>query len=136
MKNFNPTISFILALSLLTIIYYLSKTFLFQPKGFLTLDNNSLLYSFIIGFVTFLGIYCQFIYSELKSKKSKTVKIGSIFKSTFKSKSFWMSIFVSPIVLMGVYKGIEEVPDNFLSFVFAFENGFFFNSILKITDDQ
>ena len=53
------------------------------------------------------------------------------FVESFQSASFATALVVSPIVFYAVYNATKEQPDNVVSLLLAFQNGFFWQVILE-----
>ena len=53
------------------------------------------------------------------------------FLRAFKTKGFVRAVVVSPIVFAGVYLLVDDQPDLILSHLISFENGFFWQAVLK-----
>jgi hypothetical protein len=52
-------------------------------------------------------------------------------RRTFLTGRIWAGLFASPIIFAAIYSLCRNQPDVLLSGVFAFENGFFWNVVLK-----
>jgi hypothetical protein len=131
MNAFKSIIFAILSISVLSIIYVLSETIFFlYPRGFVSIDlGNIFNRNVVLALSTVLGIFSRHMFRDVEKHKSQKVNILSVLKNAFTSKALWISIFVCPVVLVGVFKSVEQVPDNLLAYLFAYQNGFFFESL-------
>lgn len=72
------------------------------------------------------------IVSAIKSQKTDTIHIGNILKGITKTKSFWIALFLCPGVILLFYKQIDLMTSRATIALFAYQNGFFFESIFAI----
>ena len=125
------SILFLMAICLMSSIYLLSDILLFDHAGFLpAITSSIILKNIIIGLSTFLGIASRHLLKKLEKEKSQ-INIIDVLKNFFKTKDLWISIIICPVILVTVFKSVEQVPDNLLAYLFAYQNGFFFNSIIS-----
>ena len=52
-------------------------------------------------------------------------------RSVIRSSAFVTAILVSPIVFFVLYNATKSVPDDIVSFLLAFQNGFFWQTVLE-----
>lgn len=113
-------------------LYYIAHFMLFSARGFAGDEpKNSVPTSAVLALATFLGILSQQLYTELSRSSEETFSPVEFFKSFFRRKSFWIAVIVCPIILIAVYKGVGQTTDNLLGYLFAYQNGFFFKTILE-----
>jgi hypothetical protein len=77
------------------------------------------------------GIVASAVYDhmkELQSKKSR-FKLSKLLASFGDNPRLWMAICVSPLVFFVTYQAIAQLPDDTVAMLYAFQNGFFWESI-------
>ncbi len=77
------------------------------------------------------GILFGTVYSKLGEKATPESSQWKTVLDAVKSRGFTRGVFASPIVFGGVYVGLKGQPDGVLAVIFAFQNGFFWEAILK-----
>ena len=129
-------ILYVLSLLAITSVYLFTATLLFQPSGFNAVDiNNILPTNFLLGVFTFVGIISRYLYDQMNKSTDEPIKASKIFKEIISRKYLWISLIVSPLVLLVTYRSVQDIPDNLTAFLFAYENGFFFNAIIDRKSD-
>ncbi len=119
-------------IGILVCVYSFLYVLFFLPHGYFPLVKSFIAEPILLGFFTFFGIICRHIYVGLERTKKNKINIVQVFLKAFKSKSLWMSVIICPVVLISVFKGLERMPDDLLAYLFAYQNGFFFESILGL----
>ena len=77
-----------------------------------------------------IGIIFGSIYNRIKSIQGQVHIINEI-RDTVLSAHFFRSLLVSPLIFIGVYIASKSQPDIVISTIFAFQNGFFCDSIFR-----
>lgn len=77
-----------------------------------------------------LGIAFGSIFRSL-SNGDGAINIIDEINAAYRSRSFWISICVSPFVLFGVYSIVSQSPGDPASYLLAFQNGFFCESVFR-----
>jgi hypothetical protein len=81
-----------------------------------------------------LGIWTNAVWTQLSDSGDPVqdkVDIGAAIRRAAQSRRFWQSILVSPIVFAAVYSLTKSEPDAVVGLLLAFQNGFFWNSVLE-----
>jgi len=78
----------------------------------------------------FVGIIVGSLFQNL-SAAGATVNIVAELKAVFSATSFWLSVCVAPFVLFSVYATVSAAPGDAASYLLAFQNGFFCQSVFK-----
>lgn len=81
------------------------------------------------------GILFGSFYAQIRDKKnisSYKIELTNLFSSTHLIKSF----LIAPIIFIGIYKAADANPDMVLSALFAFQNGFFCDTIMRKNDKE
>lgn len=81
-----------------------------------------------IGALLF-GIAFGGMHKRLRGRPDDVVNVWAEFRALLRSGEFACSVLVAPIVFCGVYIAIKQQPDQVIAFLFAFQNGFFWDQI-------
>lgn len=85
-----------------------------------------------VGVAMFFGIISNSIWTHVAElPKNEPVSIGRVLKSALRSASLVRSALVSPIVFMAVYALVKSEPDAIVAHLLAYQNGFFWESVLR-----
>lgn len=103
-----------------------------NPEKVLNMLNKegSIWISLVTFIAMFLGIVFGALYDQISNKsfiKSYKKELVTVFRST----RFLRGMLASPILFIGIYVASNSSPDLAVSLVFAFQNGFFCDAILK-----
>jgi hypothetical protein len=82
-----------------------------------------------------LGILAGAFNSTIAGK-SEVLHLRQEVVSTFRSARFIKSMIAAPIVFSAVYLATKDQPDWVLASIFAFQNGFFCDSVLRSREQQ
>ncbi len=77
-----------------------------------------------------LGLVFGSIYDKIKDRERRISYLREI-KAAISSPSFFRALLASPIVYSAVYIAAKSQPDAIIALVFAFENGFLCEAILR-----
>jgi Trk-type K+ transport system membrane component len=88
-------------------------------------------FPFISFVLTAFLLFCGILFGCLFRRIGKLEKINILaeLKGVFSSGSFWAALCVSPFVFFGVYAVVSASPGDPSSYLLAFQNGFFCESI-------
>jgi hypothetical protein len=96
---------------------------------------HRMLYIVSLGLFAMAGIVGSALWESLPYARISTnpdrISLSKAFQIGLTSASFWKAVIVSPIVFAAVYSIVRTEPDVVFSHLVAFENGFFWNTILK-----
>jgi len=84
----------------------------------------------LVAIAMLAGILFGSIYERLKQRK-RAVTLGKELAAVLSSPSFYRSLLAAPIVFAGVYTAAKAQPDQVVAFLFAFQNGFFCDAVLR-----
>ena len=76
------------------------------------------------------GILFGALYDQIFSRK-RSVSIKKEILHLSKSPRLFRSLLASPILFVGVYVAAKSQPDTVIALIFAFQNGFFCDAIMK-----
>ena len=94
-------------------------------------DQFPFVYFALTTVVLFVGIIFGCLFRQIKSITTGKVIIRNEIRSVLSSPSFWAALCVSPFVLFGVYATVSTAPGDPASYLLAFQNGFFCESIFN-----
>ena len=130
----------LLALAMLATVIAISRRSLFaEIHGFREATRELIEVAardVIMAAGTLIGVVFRGVYDELERRKGPKVRIGAAVRGASTSRSFWMAILLSPILLVGFRSSLAEMTNLFLLAVLSYQNGFFFRSVLKHGDDK
>lgn len=124
----------LLILGIYAFIFFFREVNLQEHFGFdkTELDTKQLLLRIsLLAFFTLFGILCKVFYDQLAQEKDDGFNVLKVFHKTINSRQAWMSLIVCPIIILGFYKTIQDIDSYPLISLLAFQNGFFFKSILS-----
>jgi hypothetical protein len=78
-----------------------------------------------------IGIIFGTLFRAITSKSNQRINIVSEIRDVFSDNSFWTSVCVAPFVFFAVYAVIRASPSDPASYLLAFQNGFFCESVFK-----
>jgi hypothetical protein len=78
-----------------------------------------------------VGIFASAMWDQLKNAPGDVIDIRLILGRALQSASLIRASLVSPIVFAAVYAVIKEQPDVVVAHLLAFQNGFFWKSVLS-----
>jgi len=84
-----------------------------------------------------LGMFFNQIFEILQAQKNRGLKSTNMwhnFLQGIKGITFWMAVVVSPIIFFCSFYLVDSNPDNKASYLFAFQNGFFWYTIFNKTE--
>lgn len=131
-------IKYFLSVILITIVYFIIYSyrelnsipgFGFDKNGFDILEK--LIRPIVLSVSTIIGILSKITYDLIRETKEKEFSITKVFKNAISSKQAWLAIILCPIIILSFYTSIEQIRNNALVAIMAYQNGFFFKSILK-----
>jgi len=104
----------------------------YQAAGGLGFEGGSFPVVAIVAtaVVMILGIIFGCLFRRL-SGPDRPVNLWSEFSSVIQSSSFLAALCVSPFVFLGIYALVRDAPGDPASYLLAFQNGFFCESIFR-----
>jgi hypothetical protein len=123
--------TFVLLVNVLaaSVAFYLLTPLFFSPLAFSNGPSGSLIHALLLAVATLIGILSQHVYVALNTPDSQH-SVWAVLRTAVSSRSLWISLIVSPLVLLTVFKAAADLPDGLVAYLFAYQNGFFFKSIL------
>ena len=132
----NRFIAFLVVVGItITYICIFSYIKLSSTIGFgFTLNDIDILDTFLrpilLGVFTIVGILSKIAFDMIEKVDEKEFKIKDIFKKTINSKNAWIAILACPAIIVSFFSSIEEIESEPLVSLMAYQNGFFFKSII------
>ncbi len=128
-------------LSFLSILLGLFYAYTFgvhlPPIGFQSLPASDqggaafpVLDALLAGALMIVGMLFGSVYAAVR-EMSQPVRLGSELSRALHSPHFIRALLAAPVVFCGVYLAAKSQPDRVVAALFAFENGFFCDSILR-----
>lgn len=119
----------------LVVSTYLAQRYVARPSGqtgnFLSPPDPSVVIPIIlIVAVTLLGIACHYLFEKLKNATADTIDVRAELSAMASSRQFWMALLVSPLTFNATYVLIGQNSDTIAIYLLAFQNGFFWESII------
>ena len=126
-------ITFVCAIIIMgALIYFLIDIFILQSrKGITKGDFFAKIPWLEIGlyFIMLLGMASKYLYDAIGERNRKKIK--------FNKWQFIRPFLVSPMIFIAVYSMIPETTSAFLLLIFAYQNGFFWQTVLyKVVPNQ
>ena len=91
-------------------------------KGDISILSRIPFHDIGLYFIMLLGMASKYLYDAIGDKKRK--------KITFNKWQFIKPFLVSPIIFISVYSLISKTTPDLLIFVFSYQNGFFWQTLL------
>lgn len=85
-------------------------------------------------FCMITGIFFGTLYRRLSAfdpNMEMRIHVGAEIKAVFQTVAFWRAVCVAPLVFMAIYTAANGIPGDLPSLLLAFQNGFFWENILK-----
>jgi ABC-type Fe3+-siderophore transport system permease subunit len=73
----------------------------------------------------------EFLGQAPEGKPGRGKKKRHWYREIWNSRGLGQALIVSPLVFFGVYKAANEQPDQVVALILAFQNGFFWKTILE-----
>jgi hypothetical protein len=107
-----------------------------QPPSSWTalLQNNQWIKPVLMFAVMLAGMFFNQVFENLKEQKKEgvtRVKVFRLLADGFSGITFWMAVFVSPLIFYGTYYMVDKLPDGIVGYFYAFQGGFFWYNIFS-----
>jgi len=124
--------SFILIAAFVVFVVSASLPFVLtvQPEGLSWWGEQfpTVIFS-LTALIMLLGIFLGCLFRKVVGAKTKTVRIKRALSEVFRSNSFIAALCISPFIFMSVYVIVNKSPGDPASYLLAFQNGFFCETI-------
>jgi uncharacterized membrane protein YeaQ/YmgE (transglycosylase-associated protein family) len=122
------SILFLIALTLLTLHFLSKKDFLLAQEASVS-PWRPIVRGLGMAATMIAGILSSLLAERVTS--ATTIDIRQELKGVLKSGQFLMAVVVAPIVFNAFYASISEAPRGLPDFMLAYQNGFFWQSVLE-----
>ena len=125
---------FILIAAFVVFVFSASLPFVLtvQPEGLSWWGEQFPTVIFSLTALTMLlGIFLGCLFRKVVGNKAKTVRIKRELSEVFRSSSFIAALCISPFIFMSVYVIVNKSPGDPASYLLAFQNGFFCETIFS-----
>ena len=129
------TLLFATAFFALAILYVFVEIAFFTPHGYDQVSNASKSRGLILAGFSLLGILSKSIFDALRQKNKKETFTQQLIRS-LSPGSLLRSILISPIVILSLYNSLQQISDSILIGLIAYQNGFFFETVLKSREEK
>ena len=86
---------------------------------------------FITAVLLIAGIAFGCLFRQISKATAAKINIIHEIRDVFSSPSFWTALCVSPFVMFSVYAVVSTAPGDPASYLLAFQNGFFCESVFR-----
>jgi len=101
---------------------------LFSPSGATGTDLIPRPYWLVFGM--FAGTLSRSFLTTIEKRKKSEHGFLEVCRLTIRSAHLWKALLASPLVLVAAYKQVSLLDDPLVVFAVAYQNGFFFQSVL------
>ena len=84
----------------------------------------------LLAALMLLGILSSFIFERSKQAAANGVSVWQNFSAVLSDFRLIAAIFVSPIIFNSVYSLVHQNPEGVSDFLLAYQNGFFWQSVI------
>jgi len=119
---------FLIALTLFTLRFLSKQDFLLAQEASAS-PWRPILRGLGMALTMVAGIVSSLLVERVTAAKSTNIK-GEL-KGVFQSSQFIIAVVVAPIVFNAFYASVSEVPRGLPDFMLAYQNGFFWQSVLE-----
>jgi hypothetical protein len=76
------------------------------------------------------GIFSSFVFEKAKQEGRGVTAVGPALRSIFNDFQFVAALFVSPLIFNSIYALTNQNPETIGDFLLAYQNGFFWQTVL------
>jgi hypothetical protein len=108
----------------------------FYPGGYLfaqeaSAQSYTILPIVLLAVAMLVGIVSSFIFERAKSPQAQRTTLGKNMKKALTDFRLIAAVFVSPVIFNSVYALVGQAPDSMSDYLLAYQNGFFWQTILS-----
>jgi hypothetical protein len=108
----------------------------FYPGGYLLAQapvekSASVVNLGLLALLMLLGIVSSFVFERAKQAGAAAGTVWTNLSAVFSDFRLIAAIFVSPIIFNSVYSMVHQNPESISDFLLAYQNGFFWQSIIS-----
>ncbi len=138
MRNFNQWFSGLVGVILLFIITYIAQVYL-AAKGageipnFSETDPQVWLRVALLAIFMLIGVVCNYVFDRAKKATEDSIDIRDELIKMLSNPKFIMAIVIAPLTFNSIYVVIGDNPQTIGDYLLAFQNGFFWQSVISTT---
>ena len=85
----------------------------------------------LLALLMLLGIISSFVFERAKTRHAGGQSISQNLSAVFSDFRLIAALFVSPIIFNSVYSLVHQNPESISDFLLAYQNGFFWQSVIS-----
>ena len=125
----------LLPLSLAVILALNVASSKFYPGGYLFAQapaekSASMINLALLAVLMLLGIVSSFVFERAKYRPAGTESVWKHLSAVFTDFQLIAAVFVSPIIFNSIYSLVHQNPESLGDYLLAYQNGFFWQSVL------
>ena len=110
-----------------TLLSYVEQVY-YAPSGYEAIGHGTLVKPLLLSGFSLLGIISKRLF-DAASQRTKASTL-SVLSDVLSPLSLIRSIVICPIVIISFYQSLQQIEDMILIGLIAYQNGFFFETIL------
>jgi hypothetical protein len=111
-----------------TLLSYIEQVY-YAPSGYEAIDHGTPVKPLLLSGFSLLGIISKRLFDAASQRtKSNTL---SVLIDALSPLSLIRSIVICPIVIISFYQSLQQISDMILIGLIAYQNGFFFETVLQ-----
>jgi hypothetical protein len=108
----------------------------FYPGGFALAQasrgsGGNIVNIILLALLMLVGIFASFVFAKSKDAKARGVSFSIGLAEITRDWEFLGALFVSPLIFNSVYALTQQNPETLGDFLLAFQNGFFWQTVLS-----
>lgn len=143
MRRLTPWLTGLAAILLAAILVYVLELFVLaresgtRPKFFVPGSQSSTSWPemALLVAVMLAGLVAGHLFEQMK-QASGTVSITAELRNMTHNARFWMALLIGPIVFMSIYIAIKDRPHTLADYLLAFQNGFWWETVLTLNQGE
>ena len=104
---------------------------MFFARRYSALTEFPLFRILILGVATLLGIFCGLLAEEVRIYKQQKQKPKDMIKRMWGKPRTVFALLLSPVIFHAVYIQVNSQPDTVIALLLAYQNGFFWQSVVE-----
>ncbi len=102
------------------------------PEYFAATQSQKIALKFALVIIAMLaGIISQYVFEKAKDARDSKINLRSVLSRMVTNSRFIMALFVSPLIFNSIYLIIGANPQSIGDYLLAFQNGFFWQSVIS-----
>jgi hypothetical protein len=101
----------------------------YSPAGFQNVDTGDITKPVVLSAFSLLGIFSKGALGAVMQTRERGTVL-TLLATALSPKNLVRAIVVCPLVILSLYHSLQQIGDTVLVALIAYQNGFFFESIL------